>query len=69
MNQMISQPVIPLRELSRIVPGSPSTTTIRRWATRGIHGVRLQSWRIGGRRFSTELAVMEFLEKLNPPAA
>ena len=41
-------------------PVDPST--IHRWASRGLsNGCRLKSWRIAGRRVTTEAALAEFL--------
>jgi hypothetical protein len=43
----------------------PSMNTMRRWALRGVRGVRLRSWLVGGRRHTSDQAVEEFLDRLN----
>lgn len=35
--------------------------TLWRWATAGCRGVRLQSWSIGARRFTTATAIDQFM--------
>jgi hypothetical protein len=41
--------------------------TLHRWRLRGVRGVRLRTWLVGGVRVTTESAVIEFLERLNNP--
>ena len=41
--------------------------TLHRWRLRGVRGVRLRTWLVGGVRVTTESAVNEFLERLNNP--
>ena len=43
-------------------PTSPST--VYRWATRGLHGCRLEAIRVGGRSFTSVEAVQRFAERL-----
>ena len=40
------------------------TSTLWRWARKGVQGVRLKTWRLGGRFFTTEKALMQFAEEL-----
>jgi hypothetical protein len=42
---------------------APSSTTLYVWMNKGIRGVRLQTWRIGGGRFTTLAALRDFLER------
>lgn len=35
--------------------------TAARWAKEGIRGVRLTVWKLGGRRLTTESAVLDFI--------
>lgn len=35
--------------------------TVARWATEGIGGVRLRSWRVGGRRLTNIVEVIAFV--------
>ena len=36
--------------------------TLLRWAQKGVGGVRLRSWVVGGRRLTNREAVLEFIE-------
>ena len=52
-----------LAEAYRDVTGqSVHYCTLLRWAQKGIGGVRLRSWVVGGRRLSNREAVLEFIE-------
>ncbi len=39
--------------------------TLERWATRGVRGVILKSWILGGCRVATPTAIEDFLRALN----
>jgi len=54
-----------LAEAAKSLPGKPHVSTLHRWARRGVGGVRLQTWRVGRRTFTTDEAVAEFLAGLN----
>jgi len=49
-----------LAEAAREVPGRPSPSTLWRWATRGVNGVTLRTWRFGDRFFTTREELEEF---------
>lgn len=58
--------LIPIREAARLFPrrrgGSRvSLTTLWRWNTRGSKGVRLATWVVGGARYTTRVAVDDFI--------
>lgn len=38
----------------------PHLSTCLRWCTRGSKGIRLESWIVGGRRYTTVLAVRRY---------
>jgi hypothetical protein len=57
-----------LTKASADVPGSPHTSTLIRWALRGLRGVRLETVLIGGRRYTSVEAIERFLARLNEPA-
>jgi hypothetical protein len=48
---------------------NPSPATLWRWAFRGVDGVKLQSFKIGGRRYTTAEALDRFVACLNGPRA
>ena len=49
-----------IEEAAKIVPGNPHKNTLTRWMTRGLRGVRLQSWKLAGRRVTTVAALDAF---------
>ncbi len=59
------QDAITLSQAADFAPGKPHTATVWRWATRGVRGVRLQTWTVGGRRFTTIDALDQFIQSLN----
>lgn len=50
-----------LAEASRCLPGQPHVSTLHRWRLRGVRGIKLRTALIGGRRFTTEEWVTEFI--------
>ena len=44
---------------------APDASTVSRWIGEGVSGVRLRATRVGGRVFTTEQAISEFLHELN----
>lgn len=54
-----------LVEATKVIPGRPSLPTVHRWTHRGVRGVKLWSYRVGGRIYTTSEAVQEFLNELN----
>jgi hypothetical protein len=55
----------PLNEAAQRIPGRPHLSTLHRWAQKGVNGVRLQTKRVGNRRFTTQGAIDQFLAELN----
>lgn len=58
--------LLPLTRVPRILPKQPGGTsvhvaTIYRWISRGIRGTRLETIRIGGRRYTSVEAVDRFI--------
>lgn len=43
----------------------PHISTLHRWATHGVRGVRLQTTRVGARFWTTAASLAEFLDALN----
>jgi hypothetical protein len=65
MNEMATLTYMPLNEVAKRLPGHPHISTIHRWVSDGVRGVRLRSQRIGNRVFTTEEWIDEFIEELN----
>ena len=47
---IFSEPVLTLTEAAKLLPGRPHISTLHRWRTRGVHGVKLITEKVGGRR-------------------
>lgn len=52
-------------EACKIIPGRPHRNTVQRWMTKGYDGVVLRSFRVAGKRFTTQEAVEEFVSALS----
>ncbi|MBX7103012.1 MAG: DUF1580 domain-containing protein [Gemmataceae bacterium] len=63
-----NETLYPLQKSAALFPGiRPHIATITRWAMRGVgkNRVRLATVMIGGRRYTTHAAVVEFVQRLN----
>jgi hypothetical protein len=58
-----------LSRAGRLLSTRPSAATLWRWATRGVGGVRLETYKIGGRRYTTAEALERFVACLSNPSA
>lgn len=56
---------ISLAEALELFPRRPHIATVWRWATTGLRGVRLETYRSGRNRVTTRSAVQRFLAALN----
>lgn len=68
--EIINGAAVALADAGRGIPGKPSPSTVYRWCVRGVdrgdgRRVKLRSWRVGRKRFTTEAAITEFVEALN----
>ena len=54
-----------LANASPHVPGRPHPSTLVRWASVGFRGVRLETVKIGWRRYTSVEAIRRFLTRLN----
>ena len=53
--------LIPLAKVPEHVPGKkPNTSTVYRWALKGVQGVRLETLRVGGARLTSIEALDRF---------
>jgi hypothetical protein len=65
MIEIESETLIPLREVSKLLPVRPNgrrvhISAIYRWVQRGIKGVRLEAIRIGGTTYTSREALQRF---------
>jgi hypothetical protein len=55
--------LVSLNEAVDLLPGRPHLSTLRRWCGRGVRGVRLETVVVGGRRFTSRVAIEQFIER------
>jgi Protein of unknown function (DUF1580) len=55
------QSLVLLSKAGECLPGKPHPSTISRWASRGIRGVRLETCLVGGRRYTSREALQRFI--------
>ncbi len=51
-----------LSQAAAALPGRPHLSTLHRWRLRGVRGIRLETCLIGGRRFTTDQWLRDFIE-------
>lgn len=52
-----------LDQARELLPGKPAASSLWRWYSAGIRGVRLRTFLCGGRRFTTSAAIAQFIEE------
>jgi hypothetical protein len=52
-----------MAQASHLLPGRPHISTLHRWRLRGVRGIRLQTCLVGGRRYTTEAWIAEFIDR------
>ena len=50
----------PLSKASRFFPGNPHENSVRRWAAKGLNGVKLRTMKFGGKRLTCQEWCLEF---------
>ena len=58
---LLDEVLLCLTESAKLFPVPCSRATLERWVRRGVRGVRLETVRIGNRRFTSEQAIRRFL--------
>jgi hypothetical protein len=69
MIEALAATFVLLSKAGRLLSTNPSAATMWRWALRGVDGVKLESFKIGGRRYTTAEALDRFVARLNGPRA
>lgn len=52
-----------ITEATKIFPGRPHVATVWRWVNNGVRGLRLETIKVGGRRFTSHEAIERFIER------
>ena len=65
---MTNETLFSLSAAARILPGRPHVSTLHRWRLRGVQGVKLETIRIGGRRFTSLEALEQFSARVTAAA-
>jgi len=60
--------LISLGTASQLLPHHPSPATLWRWYTRGVNGVRLETAKIGKRRYTSREALQRFVTETTEAA-
>lgn len=62
--------MFPLSQASPHVTGRPHVATLLRWALKGVGPghVKLETWKVGGRRYTNRDAISRFVARLNGAA-
>ena len=68
MIDLSSEELIPLREVPRVLPPRPTGKRVHisacyRWTSRGLQGVRLETLKVGGTRYTSIEALQRFAER------
>ena len=73
---MTNETLLSLPAAARILPGRPHLSTLHRWRLRGVRSVKLETFLIGGRRYTSREALERFIERttaaangLSPPTS
>lgn len=61
MSVSSGKPWLPLSEASKFFPGRPHRSSVWRFAMKGVRGVRLETIVCGGRRYTSEEAILRFI--------
>lgn len=63
MIDIATETVIPIAEAPQHIPGRPSVATVWRWVLSGTRAGKLESFLVGGRRFTSVEAIQRFAER------
>jgi hypothetical protein len=67
--QVLEEDVVPLEDAKKLLPGRPDRSTIYRWALgSGSYGVKLESAKVGRKRFTSAQAIQRFVEAVTAAA-
>lgn len=58
----LDEKLLSVTDACRILPGRPHVSTLWRWISRGVHGHRLETIVVGGRRFTSRESLERFID-------
>jgi hypothetical protein len=64
-----SEQLVALRDVGASLPWEPAGSTLSRWHSRGVRGVRLDTVLVGGKRWSSREAIQRFIEAVTAAGA
>ena len=64
-----TEDLVSLSSAAKLLPGRPHISSIFRWVSRGVRGNRLETWLIGGRRYTSREALERFIAATTAAAA
>ncbi len=56
--QLLTEDVIPLKDVPKELPSRIDVSTAWRWAMRGVGGIKLETVKIGGKKMASRQAVV-----------
>src|SRR5262245_45090642 len=62
MIDISSETLLTLLEAARSLPGRVHLSTVHRWRLRGVRGIKLETCRVGGKRYTPREALQRFAE-------
>ena len=61
LNISLKEKLLSVNEAAKVIPGRPHLSTVWRWISYGVGGVRLETVQIGGRRYTSFEAIERFI--------
>jgi len=68
MIDLQTEKIVTLTEAAKMLPGRPAVSTLWRWRTRGVHGIRLETRKLGHSRVTSMEAIERFSEAVTAAA-
>jgi hypothetical protein len=65
LEQLCKEVRLSLAEAAELMPHTTTSQTINNWTKKGVRGVVLESFAVGGRIYTTKEALQRFLNRLN----
>jgi len=63
-----SETTCSIAEAAKRFPGRPHVATVWRYVHHGVHGQRLETIKVGGKRFTSHEAIERFIERVTAAA-